>query len=326
MGRGLYRTSVFPIPPGADRKVTMRYTQVCKRDRDVVEFSFPFSTQKFTTKPIERLALHLDIRSRDPIKSIYSPGDDLDIERRGEHEARLALVRHDVVPRADFRLVYTLAEGALGATVLASRPTRRGGRLLPAPGQPPGQGGRGRRPAPAQDRDLRARPFGLDGRQEDRPGQAGAPVRARQPPRGRHLQHRGLRRPGRDLPARAAALLAAHPRRGRAVRRQHPRGGLDRHQRGPEGRPGDDPRRLAAQLRAVPDRRPADGRRDERDGDRRELPQGQRPPRPRLRLRRRVTTSTPGCSTGSAAATAGRAPTSSPTRTSRPRSRGSTRS
>jgi len=36
MGRGLYRTSVFPIPPGAERKVTMRYTQVCKRDRDVV--------------------------------------------------------------------------------------------------------------------------------------------------------------------------------------------------------------------------------------------------------------------------------------------------
>ena len=41
MGRGLYRTSVFPIPPGADRKVTMRYTQLCKRDRDIVEFSYP---------------------------------------------------------------------------------------------------------------------------------------------------------------------------------------------------------------------------------------------------------------------------------------------
>src|SRR6516225_10071806 len=77
MGRGLYRTSVFPIPPGADRKVTMRYSQVCKRDRDRVEFSFPFGTQKFTAKPIERLVLHVDIRSRDPIKTVYSTGDDL---------------------------------------------------------------------------------------------------------------------------------------------------------------------------------------------------------------------------------------------------------
>jgi Ca-activated chloride channel family protein len=123
LGRGLYRTSVFPIPPGADRKVTMRYTQVCRRDRDIVEFGFPFSTQKFTSRPIERLALYLDIQSRDPIKTLYSPGDDLEIERRGEHAARIALVRHDVVPRADFRLVYTLAEGAFGASVLSVRPS-----------------------------------------------------------------------------------------------------------------------------------------------------------------------------------------------------------
>ena len=56
VGRGLYRTSVFPIPPGADRKVTMRYTQVCKRERDVVSFSYPLGTQKFTAKPVCPLA------------------------------------------------------------------------------------------------------------------------------------------------------------------------------------------------------------------------------------------------------------------------------
>src|SRR4051794_19501846 len=55
MGQGVFRTSVFPIPPGADRKVTLRYTQLCKRDRDVVEFVYPFGTQKFTSKPIEKL-------------------------------------------------------------------------------------------------------------------------------------------------------------------------------------------------------------------------------------------------------------------------------
>ena len=61
MGRGLYRTSVFPIPPGADRKVTMRYTQLCKRDRDVIEFSYPLGTQKFTAKPIQRLGVNMSI-------------------------------------------------------------------------------------------------------------------------------------------------------------------------------------------------------------------------------------------------------------------------
>ena len=88
MGRGLYRTSVFPIPPGADRKVTMRYTQLCKRDRDVVEFAYPLGTQKFTAKPIQRLIVQLSIRNKEAIKSIYCPSDDATIRRSGRSRGR----------------------------------------------------------------------------------------------------------------------------------------------------------------------------------------------------------------------------------------------
>ena len=113
MGRGLYRTSVFPIPPGADRKVTMRYTQLCKRDRDIVEFAYPLSTQKFTAKPIQRLNVRVSIESKNAIKSVYCPSDDARIDRTGDHEVKLSLERRDIVPSNDFRLVYTLAEGGL---------------------------------------------------------------------------------------------------------------------------------------------------------------------------------------------------------------------
>ncbi len=123
MGRGLYRTSVFPIPPGADRKVTMRYNQVCKRDRDIVEFTYPFSTQKFTAKPIQTLALNVRVESRDAIKSIYCPSDDVEIKRTDDHIARVSIERHNTIPSNDFRLIYTLDEGALGASVLSYRPS-----------------------------------------------------------------------------------------------------------------------------------------------------------------------------------------------------------
>ena len=123
MGRGLYRTSVFPIPPGADRKLTMRYTQLCKRDRDVVEFAYPLGTQKFTTKPIQSLRLDVSIQSKEPIKSVYCPTDDASIRRNGDREASVSLERRDVIPSADFRLVYTLAEGTIGASVLSFRPS-----------------------------------------------------------------------------------------------------------------------------------------------------------------------------------------------------------
>ena len=123
MGRGLYRTSVFPIPPGADRKVTMRYTQLCKRDRDVIEFTYPLGTQKFTAKPIQRLIVQLSIRNKESIKSIYCPSDDATIRRQGDHEVDVRLERHDIMPDADFRLVTTMAEGAFSASVLSYRPS-----------------------------------------------------------------------------------------------------------------------------------------------------------------------------------------------------------
>jgi Ca-activated chloride channel family protein len=123
MGCGLLKTSVFPIPPGADRTVTMRYTQLLKRDRDVVEFSYPFGTQKFTAKPIRNLRLSASIDSKDAIKSIYSPSHELSSRRDDDHHATIKVEQHDVIPSTDFRVVYTLAEGTLGASVLSYRPT-----------------------------------------------------------------------------------------------------------------------------------------------------------------------------------------------------------
>jgi Ca-activated chloride channel family protein len=123
MGRGLFRTSIFPIPPGADRKVTMRYTQVCKRDRDIIEFAYPLNSQKFTTKAIERLVVRVSIQSREAIKSVYSPSDDVSVERHGDHDVRVGLERRNIVPSNDFRVFYTLAEGALGASILSYRAT-----------------------------------------------------------------------------------------------------------------------------------------------------------------------------------------------------------
>ncbi len=123
MGTALIRTSVFPIPPGADRTVTLRYTRLLKRDRDVVEFVYPFGTQKFTAKPIGRLELSLRLESTEPIKSIYSPAHEVEIRREGDRLATVRYLARDTIPTTDFRLVTTLAEGALGASVLSHRPS-----------------------------------------------------------------------------------------------------------------------------------------------------------------------------------------------------------
>ncbi len=122
MGQGLVRTSVFPIPPGADRTVTFRYTRLCPRNRDVVEFSYPFTAQKYTKKPVQKLNIAVRLESQEPIKSIYSPMA-LEISRTGDREAVVKSEQSNVVPTTDFLLVYTLASGPVGASVLSYRPS-----------------------------------------------------------------------------------------------------------------------------------------------------------------------------------------------------------
>src|SRR4051795_6428812 len=59
MGRGLFKTSVFPIPAGQQRTVALKATFICKRDRDLVQFVYPLSTQKHCEKPIGELKINI---------------------------------------------------------------------------------------------------------------------------------------------------------------------------------------------------------------------------------------------------------------------------
>lgn len=125
MGRGLYRTSVFPVPAGAERKVTLRTTWLCRSDRDVVEFAYPLSTQRFTSKPVGRLSVRVHIDSRRPLKAVYSPTHQVAVERSGDHRATVRYEERDTLPTGDFRLFHGFAEGAVGATLLSHRPGER---------------------------------------------------------------------------------------------------------------------------------------------------------------------------------------------------------
>lgn len=122
MGRGLYKTSVFPIPAGASRTVTLKYTQLCRKDRDTVAFSYPLGTQKVTTKPVKKLTVRVAIESDKPIKAVYSPTHRIGTHRPDDHHATVSYEQHDAVPRDDFVLYHSTQGGDLGATLLSYKP------------------------------------------------------------------------------------------------------------------------------------------------------------------------------------------------------------
>ena len=121
-GHGLFKTSVFPVPPGAKRTVTLKYSQLCRKFDGLTDFLFPLSTAKYTSAAIERVAVRLTIESSEDIKNVYSPTHEVKIKRPDSRHATISYEAKNSVPTSDFRLLYDVGGGKLSAKVLSYRP------------------------------------------------------------------------------------------------------------------------------------------------------------------------------------------------------------
>ncbi len=122
IGTGMFKTSVFPVPPGAVRTVNLRYNQLLRKDHKVTDFLVPLATAKYTAKAIERVLLSVSIESSSPIKSVYSPTHKIEVKRPDSRHANIKYEAKNEVPSTDFRLFFDAASGDLGASVISYRP------------------------------------------------------------------------------------------------------------------------------------------------------------------------------------------------------------
>lgn len=124
MGMGLFKTSVFPIPPGAKRTVSLRYAQICRKDHGLTELLVPLSTAKYTSHPPEDVRINVTIESTAPIKNIYSPSHSIEVKRTNDRHATIHMVTKNEIPTQDFRLFYDAEAGPVGMSLLSYRPDR----------------------------------------------------------------------------------------------------------------------------------------------------------------------------------------------------------
>jgi len=122
MGAGLFRTSVFPVPAGASRTVSLRYSQLCRLQDGLTDFLFPLSTAKYTSEAVEKVSIRVSIESREAIKNVYSPTHAVEIKRPDDRHATVAFTGKNEIPGGDFRLFYDVGKDRIGARVLSYRP------------------------------------------------------------------------------------------------------------------------------------------------------------------------------------------------------------
>lgn len=119
MGHGLYRTSVFPIPPGAERKVTIAYQQLVRQVDRTQDLLLPLATAKYSSQPLDQLKLRIAVETTSPLKTIYSPTYPFVVTRSDDHRAVLTYEAKGTLPGSDLRLFYDSGDQQVGASLLS---------------------------------------------------------------------------------------------------------------------------------------------------------------------------------------------------------------
>ena len=125
MGRGMYQTRVFPIPPRATRRVEIRYSQLLKQENSLVDLHLPMGTFKHSHRPIESMNVNIRISSSRPIKTVFSPTHGIDIKRPDDTHAVCKVMLKNVVAPDDLRLFYGTEDGMVGMNVISYRPDQK---------------------------------------------------------------------------------------------------------------------------------------------------------------------------------------------------------
>ena len=114
-GLNLIKTSVFPVAAGGTQKIRLTYEQVLSADGNRIDYVLP------RTESLERngisWSIKVDVASKSPISTFYSPSHELAVERKSPNAATIAVTT--AADPGSFRLSY-ITESKPGQGVSAS--------------------------------------------------------------------------------------------------------------------------------------------------------------------------------------------------------------
>src|SRR5215467_15449965 len=120
-GRDLFKVRIFPIEPRSRKPIKISYTELLRSDAGTVTYLYPLSTEKFSARPIKNLSVKIELKSAEPLASIYSPSHKVEIKRDGPNRAVIGYESKDEKPDTDFQLVYSSEKRDVGLSLIAHK-------------------------------------------------------------------------------------------------------------------------------------------------------------------------------------------------------------
>ncbi len=84
VGRDAVQASIFPIPPGEERRIELEYTQVLTADNGLVRYDYPLNTEKFSAWPLDDVRVTVNVQAAQPIRALYSPTHPIETIKEGD--------------------------------------------------------------------------------------------------------------------------------------------------------------------------------------------------------------------------------------------------
>jgi Ca-activated chloride channel family protein len=130
LGTRMFRARIFPINPKTEVRVKLSYTQMLISEDGLIRYRYPLGTEKHLAAPVKTVSVLVNIESKTPIKSVFSPSHKMVISRPSEYKASASYEGKNVFPDKNFELYYALGDKEFGLTVLTYRESGQDGFFL----------------------------------------------------------------------------------------------------------------------------------------------------------------------------------------------------
>lgn len=129
-GQNLYRARVFPIPAQGDKAIKLKYEQVLSQKADLHHYRYGLGTEKFSSQNLKQASITIDLKSKQPLKNIYSPSHDISVQRLSDNHAKISWEAANVKPDTDFELYYSTSPDPIGASLMTYNPPGEDGYFM----------------------------------------------------------------------------------------------------------------------------------------------------------------------------------------------------
>jgi Ca-activated chloride channel homolog len=120
-GDRLIRARVFPIPPGGEQRIRIKYSYAVPAEAGLYTFTYPLRVRGGGLKPPQKVTVLVQVDSPSPIKSILSPTHKIDVVAEGDKKAKVSYEGEKNEQEKDFVLYIATGDKDVGVKVLSFR-------------------------------------------------------------------------------------------------------------------------------------------------------------------------------------------------------------